>query len=100
MGMTKKTLSEQTYVPASLAIEAMRDNGYKNTAYAVAELIDNSIQAEANYVQLLCAEREEERASRRTKRIEMIAVLDNGGGMDAEVLKKALQFGNGTRLGR
>ncbi|MHA7965815.1 ATP-binding protein [Paenibacillus sp. CAU 1782] len=98
--MTEKTLSEQSYVPASLAIEAMRDNGYKNTAYAVAELIDNSIQAEANYVQLLCAEREEERASRRTKRIEMIAVLDNGGGMDADVLKKALQFGNGTRLGR
>jgi hypothetical protein len=100
MGMTEKTLTEQTYVPASLAIEAMRDNGYKNTAYAVAELIDNSIQAEADYVQLLCAEQEEERANRTTKRIEMIAVLDNGGGMDAEVLRKALQFGNGTRLGR
>ncbi|MBY0086979.1 ATP-binding protein [Brevibacillus brevis] len=78
----------------------MRDNGYKNTAYAVAELIDNSIQAESNYVQLLCAEKEEELASRRTKRIKMIAVLDNGVGMDAEVLMKALQFGNGTRLGR
>lgn len=98
--MTEKTLIEQTYVPASLAIEAMRDNGYKNTAYAVAELIDNSIQAEADYVQLLCAEREEERANRRTKRIEMLAVLDNGGGMNAEDLRKALQFGNGTRLGR
>jgi hypothetical protein len=73
--MTEKTLVEQTYVPASLAIEAMRDNGYKNTAYAVAELIDNSIQAEADYVQLLCAEREEELASRRTKRIQMIAGL-------------------------
>lgn len=101
MGMTEKFLLEETYVPASLAIEAMRDNGYKNTAYAVAELIDNSIQAEANFVQLLCAEREEERASRRrTKRIEMVAILDNGCGMDAEVLRKALQFGNGTRLGR
>lgn len=98
--MIEKLAIEETYVPASLAIEAMRDNGYKNTAYAVAELIDNSIQAEANYVQLLCAEREEERGSRRTKRIETIAVLDNGAGMDAEVLKKALQFGNGTRLGR
>jgi hypothetical protein len=30
--------------------------------------------------------------------IEQIAVLDNGCGMDLEVLKKALQFGNGTHL--
>lgn len=44
---------DQSFVPAHLAIEAMRDNGYKNTAYAVAELIDNSIQAGATYVQLL-----------------------------------------------
>ncbi|MGI6035981.1 MAG: ATP-binding protein [Limnochordia bacterium] len=91
-------LREQSYVPARLAIEAMRDNGYKNTAYAVAELIDNSIQAEAKCVHLLCAEAEERGLSRRVKRIREIAVLDNGTGMSASVLKTALQFGNGTRL--
>ncbi|WP_405143270.1 ATP-binding protein [Paenibacillus sp. FSL H7-0942] len=88
----------QSYVPAHLAIEAMRDNGYKNTAYAVCELIDNSLQAEADHVQLLCAEKEDEFASRKTKRIYKIAVLDNGVGMEKDVLKIALQFGNGTRL--
>jgi hypothetical protein len=93
-------MSEQTYVPAHLAIEAMRDNGYKNTAYAVAELIDNSIQAEATIVQLLCAEREEQLTTRKTKKIDQIAVLDNGTGMNREVLQMALQFGNGTRLRR
>ncbi|MBK8394589.1 MAG: hypothetical protein IPL26_04990 [Leptospiraceae bacterium] len=37
-------------VPVHLAVQAMRDNGYRNTAYAVAELIDNSIQASAQNV--------------------------------------------------
>jgi hypothetical protein len=85
-------------VPAHLAVQAMRDNGYKNAAYALAELIDNSIQAGATQVELLCAERTERLEQRSRARIHQIAVLDNGCGMDAEVLKIALQFGNGTRL--
>ena len=89
---------DDSYVPAHLAIEAMRDNGYRNTAYAIAELIDNSIQADARDVQLLCAEKEIQLPQRTRMRIEQIAVLDNGTGMDADVLRIALQFGNGTRL--
>jgi hypothetical protein len=84
-------------VPAHLAVQAMRDNGYKNAAYALAELMDNSIQAGATQVELLCAEREII-DQRRRMRIDEIAVLDNGSGMNADVLKKALQFGNGTHL--
>ncbi|MHC8520854.1 ATP-binding protein [Rossellomorea sp. H39__3] len=91
---------ENTYVPAHLAIEAMRDNGYKNTAYAVCELIDNSIQAHASHVHLLCAEAERQLSLRRTTRLEEIAVLDNGEGMPPEVLAMSLQFGNGTRLNK
>ena len=41
-------------VPVHLAVQAMRDNGYKNAAYAIAELMDNSIQAGATQVELLC----------------------------------------------
>ena len=44
-------------VPAHLAVKAMRDNGYKNAAYALAELMDNSIQAGATQVEMLCGER-------------------------------------------
>ncbi|WP_423798162.1 ATP-binding protein [Neobacillus sp. SAB-20_R2A] len=92
---------ENSYVPAHLAIEAMRDNGYKNTAYAVCELIDNSIQANATHVQLLCGEAERQLNTRRTtRRLEQIAVFDDGNGMSPEVLGMALQFGNGTRLKR
>ncbi|UMZ74362.1 ATP-binding protein [Natranaerofaba carboxydovora] len=93
-------MQNETYVPAHLAIEAMRDNGYKNSAYAIAELMDNSVQAEADKIELLCSEEEILLPNRKSKRISQIAVLDNGKGMNNEVLKMALQFGNGTRLTR
>lgn len=93
-------MNDQSYVPAHLAIEAMRVNGYRNTAYAVAELIDNSIEAEASLIQLLCAEKEDQLPTRTIRKLYQIAVLDNGIGMDEQVLKMALQFGNGTRLSR
>ncbi len=85
-------------VPVHLIVQAMRDNGYKNPALALAELIDNSIQAGATEVELLCAEKETQLEQRRRSRIDQIAVLDNGSGMDSTVLRMALQFGNGTYL--
>lgn len=96
--MIKLNDVDKSYVPAHLAIEAMRDNGYKNTAYAAAELIDNSIQAEADYVQLLCKEGNFVIGQRTVPRLDQIAVLDNGIGMSIDVLRLCLQFGNGTRL--
>ncbi len=85
-------------VPAHLAVQAMRDNGYKNAAYAIAELMDNAIQAGATQVELLCGEKKELSGQRKRSRIHQIAVLDNGCGMDANILRLALQFGNGTYL--
>ncbi|PZV23480.1 MAG: ATP-binding protein [Snowella sp.] len=85
-------------VPAHLAVQAMRDNGYKNAAYAIAELMDNSIQAGATQVELLCGETKHKVVQRTMAQIEKIAILDNGGGMDETVLRLALQFGNGTYL--
>jgi hypothetical protein len=85
-------------VPAHLAVKAMRDNGYKNAAYALAELMDNAIQAGATSVELLCGERVNFVESRSRSQLDQLAVLDNGKGMSAEVLQMALQFGNGTHL--
>jgi hypothetical protein len=87
-------------VPAHLAVEAMRDNGYKNAAYALAELMDNALQAKASRVDLLCGQREEEVNGRKRTRIDQIAVLDNGTGMDSATLQISLQFGNGRYLER
>lgn len=86
------------FVPTALAVNAMRDNGYKNAAYAIAELLDNALQASATSVELLCVEGEEQLTQRLVRRIHQVAVLDNGIGMDSDVLRLALQFGNGTHL--
>lgn len=85
-------------IPPELAVKAMRDSGYRNTAYALAELIDNSTQAEASLIEVFCIEQREQIGQRERKRIKEIAVLDNGRGMDINVLRTALQFGNGTHL--
>lgn len=90
--------SESEVIPPRLAIEAMRDSGYKNTAYALAELIDNAVQAGASQVEVFCVETWERISERQRRRLHKIAVLDNGSGMDAQTLRLALQFGNGTRL--
>lgn len=57
-------------VPAHLAVQAMRDNGYKNAAYAIAELMDNAIQAGASQVELLCGQRMKQLTSRKSSHIE------------------------------
>lgn len=85
-------------VPASLAVKAMRDSGYKNAAYAIAELVDNAVQAGARSVEIICQEEEEFVQQRVRTRVKQIAVLDDGDGMDPETLRMALQFGNGKRL--
>ena len=102
--MTRLDDSKQTdlfdheIIPLRLAITAMRDSGYKNTAYALAELIDNAVQAGASIVEVLCIERRELVRQRERSRLHRLAVLDNGSGMDSATLRMALQFGNGSRL--
>ena len=91
-GMTKAV------IPSALAIKSMRDSGFKDTAYAIAELVDNSIQATANDVKIIAIDEVDFVASRSRRRLKEIYILDNGQGMDQEVLEMALQFGNGTRL--
>jgi len=93
-------MTNHDIVPVHLAVQAMRDSGYKNAAYAIAELIDNSIQAGATHVELLISERQVKLNHRMVKRLDQVAVLDNGSGMNREILRMALQFGNGSYLDR
>lgn len=85
-------------VPVNLVVKALRDSGYKNTAYAIAELIDNSIQHSSKNVDFICLEEDIQIGTRVVSRIASIAILDDGSGMDKNTLEKALQFGNGTNL--
>lgn len=76
-------------------IQATRDSGYKGTASAISELVDNSLQAGATRIELSVTATtvdDEEKA------IE-VSVLDNGCGMDPFTLRQALRFGGSTRFG-
>ncbi|WP_033424386.1 ATP-binding protein [Actinomadura flavalba] len=97
--------SNYRIVSPSLTVKAMRDSGYKNTAYALAELIDNSIDAKATLVEVFACESPVQVGSRTSHHVETIAVLDNGHGMEEPQLRRALKYGDGDgadpdRIGR
>lgn len=89
--------ADRSLFPGSFTIRALRDSRYHNTAYAIAELIDNSIEADAGLIELLCMETREATARQTRSRMSGLAVLDNGSGMDVRTLFEALKFGGGTR---
>lgn len=84
-------MTDYAIFPAHQAVEAIRSSGYRDTPYALFELIDNSVEAEASEIRLAVV------AGSGTG-VQQIAVLDNGGGMDEHTLRQGLQYGNGTRL--
>src|ERR1700728_4399165 len=76
-------------------IQATRDSGYKGTASAISELVDNSIQAGASRVAISVAAM----ASTEEDKTFEVSVLDNGCGMDLFTLRQALRFGGSSRFG-
>ena len=89
--------ADRSLFPSSLTIRALRDSRYHNSAYAIAELIDNAIEAGAPLIEMLCMEEPHLGQSRTRRLVSEIAVLDNGIGMDVKTLYEALKFGGGTR---
>jgi hypothetical protein len=84
------------FIRGQIAIESMRDNGFLSAAHALAELIDNSVQAKADRVELIAFEKRiapNDNKKRAMKHIEKIGVFDNGSGMSKETLHMALEFG-------
>ncbi|HWI20702.1 MAG TPA: ATP-binding protein [Vicinamibacterales bacterium] len=73
---------------------ATRDTGYRSLAAAVAELVDNSIQANARHVDILLKEVDSE-GSHTT----ILGVIDDGDGMSPTAIGRALQFGGTNRFG-
>ena len=88
------TRDAATIVASENFILATRDTGYRNVAGAVAELIDNSLQANAHHVRVDV--RDDLIDGDRTV---TLAVLDDGDGMSASTLRRALQFGGSDRFG-
>ncbi|MYA42144.1 MAG: hypothetical protein F4Z31_10385 [Gemmatimonadetes bacterium] len=88
---------DRSLFPSNFTIRAVRDSRYHNTAYAIAELIDNSIEANAGHIDLLCMEKPQSVGTQTRRRVSGVAILDDGDGMDVRTLFDALKFGGGTR---
>lgn len=98
MSTATATPAEETSIIAlDRFIQATRDSGYKGTASAVSELVDNSLQANASRIAIsvvVKAGSEDE----DNKEIEF-SIADNGCGMPPATLRQALRFGGSTRFG-
>lgn len=79
---------------AEAFIRGMREIGYKNPAWALAELIDNSFQAGANTLEIRL--RDADLRNDRSKPSQ-IAIVDDGIGMIPEMISHAVRWGGTDR---
>jgi Histidine kinase-, DNA gyrase B-, and HSP90-like ATPase len=79
-------------VVSSNFVRAVRESGYLSLSTALAELVDNSLQANANAI-AISLQRPQGAAHPE------IEVLDNGSGMDRRRLEQCLRFGGSSRFG-
>lgn len=79
-------------VAAEAFIRGIRDIGYKSTATALDELIDNSIQAGATNVNVVFGY-----SSKNDNKPNKIAIIDDGHGMDPDMLRVAMIWGGTHR---
>lgn len=78
--------------------DALRSSGYKSIDSAVAEIIDNSIEAEAKDIFVIMREHVDPETGRKC--IYEFAILDNGTGMDINKLSSCLGIGFTTKSDR
>lgn len=77
--------------------DALRNTGYKNIESAIAEIIDNSVEANAKNIFIVLREGI---ATSGRKVVTEIGFLDNGEGMSIDVLGSCLGIGASTRQAR
>lgn len=85
--------TDRSIIALDRFIKSTRDSGYKGTLSAIAELVDNAVEAGAQRVEIQIRKR----PSADVDDIE-IAILDDGCGMDSATLTEALRFGGTTRF--
>lgn len=77
-------------------LKGIRDIGYKSTATALFESIDNSIQAGAENIHLLF---DFEKGKSGKSEPDRIAIIDDGYGMSPEMIRFAVLWGGSDRIG-
>ena len=83
---------------AAQALESQRRSGYRNTAAAAREIVDNAMEAGATRIDI-CFERPKQlKAYQRQDSIAAVAFIDNGSGMIPRMAQYALSWGSGTHF--
>ncbi|MDE0013934.1 MAG: ATP-binding protein [Candidatus Poribacteria bacterium] len=85
-----------TFVAPETFVEGMRDSGYKSTATAIDEFVDNSIQAGATRVNIISTETTRGK-KRKRRHVKDIAIIDNGHGMLPGMMCAAVTWGGTHR---
>jgi hypothetical protein len=78
-------------IAASTFVQGMRDSGYKSTGTAIDEFVDNSYQAGANRVDVVYV-------SDKSRMVTGVAVIDDGHGMEPEMIRAAVLWGGTHRF--
>ena len=78
---------------SSNALLSQRSSGYKGTAYALSELVDNSFDAEAKECRIIVITTT---LDNNKDEISEILIADDGKGMSNPQLQNSLQFGGTT----
>lgn len=77
-------------------IEKLVNSGYKSPIYAMAEIIDNSVDARAKNIDITFVEDQKREAGRESRFISDVFFIDNGSGMNYEQINGCLRFSEGA----
>lgn len=81
------------------ALESQRRNGYRNSASAAREIVDNAIEAGATQVHVVFERATgQRRAHQRADSVSAVAFIDDGSGMLPDMARYALSWGGGTHF--
>lgn len=83
-------------VSAGEFIMSMRKLGYRTTFNALAELIDNAIEALSKKITIL-VKTVPKSGNYKTKHVGAFAVIDNGAGMEKDMIRAAMRWGGTHR---
>lgn len=84
-------------VDSEIFVLSARSSGYRSTATALDEFVDNSLQAGARRIDVVLGYDEMAASTRNLRNNGIVAIADDGHGMDPEVIRFAVTWGGTHR---
>ena len=89
-------MSENNSLFGPQFIQQLRSSGYKNPIYAMAEIIDNSVDAKSTEIDITIVEQNYDTGVKKTRKIKDVFFIDNGNGMSEKEINGCLRFADGA----